>query len=382
MILSLGRIRIADQGVIRANGGGGGGGENTSGLNRVGGGSGGGSGGHVVLQASEIDFTDSNVNAIRAIGGRGGVGANNQVNVTGAGGDGGPGIIQLHVPDPVEDILLPAGLTLQSRTAPDPLELLPLFGPRSRARSVWIPLGGASFDPGGGTDPVPFTFGGIDPATGDVLDADGDGVVDDLPPILGPALLAAEPALPFVAADGRTLVVDASPLADTQDDVYLRNPELLKSFALVLAQADDPAVSQRYDVASASYDPAALRLELTVAAGGPDLFALDPVGPGGAVEFRLIPRFFRVATDGLADALPPNVRIQLLFEGAAADGDGAPDLSSGPLVPATSDIALLDVPGLAYFRFEVLFDVAANGGGLAPDAPIPALEYLRLPFRF
>ena len=372
-ILCLGEVRIAGTGRITANGGDGGSGENTIFNDRVGGGSGGGGGGHIVIQANLLNFAGSQNNAIQALGGRGGAGANETFNATNGGGDGGPGIIQVHA----TNLNLPGTITLQSRTLPDAIQLLPLFGAQSRARSVWIPVGGASLDPLGGGDVLQFTFGGIDTMSGDVQAT--DGIVDDVPAILGPVPLAAAPVVPFIAADARTLVVDAMPLANTFDDIYLRNTQLLKNFILELRQVGSTTVFQRFNVASASYDSATTQLSLTIPGTGPDLNSFTPTG---GAEFRLIPRFFRVVSNATPDSLPSSASITLTFEGAAADVNGQPDDSGMLLVPATSDVTLLNDPELAFFRFEVLFDIAADGSSPNANSPQPALEFLRIPFRF
>ena len=82
------------------------------------------------------------------------------------------------------------------------------------------------------------------------------------------------------------------------------------------------------------------------------------------------------------DSLPSSASITLTFEGAAADVNGQPDDSGMLLVPATSDVTLLNDPELAFFRFEVLFDIAADGSSPNANSPQPALEFLRIPFRF
>ena len=108
-VQALGRIVFGATGEIRSNGGRGGLGENVLALDHIGGSGGSGSGGHVVLEsATWIDFTDGGANLLAAprdwLSARGGPrvvgtptpaapGASN-------GGAGGPGVVQLHVPDP------------------------------------------------------------------------------------------------------------------------------------------------------------------------------------------------------------------------------------------------------------------------------------------
>jgi hypothetical protein len=112
-VQALGRIVFGLAGEIRADGGRGGTGENTNFLDHVGGSGGSGSGGHVVLEAAgEIDFTDGGANRsaagrdwIHALGGPRVVGVT-QFNPPAVwplsnGGAGGPGVVQLHVREPL-----------------------------------------------------------------------------------------------------------------------------------------------------------------------------------------------------------------------------------------------------------------------------------------
>ncbi len=373
MILALNDIRVGAGGRILAQGGDGGAGENTIYNDHIGGGSGGGSGGHVVLQGARIDFTGSAADAISAIGGRAGDGQSG-INSTNAGGFGGPGIIQVHVSNTVTDLIFPAGATLANRTSPDAITLSPIFGPRSRARSVWIPVGGASFDPSGAADLVEFTFRGTDPTTGLVRDVDDDDVVDELPSIFPATALVASPGLPSIAPDGRTLVVDGSVLTG-DDDIYLRNPNLLKSFVLQLALQGTPSVFNRFEIANASYDSTTQQLSMTVTSAGPPLTAFTP---GGTVEFTVLPRYFRVQTGTVPDSLPASATIQISFQGATEDPNGDPD----PIGAFATDVATLNVPDLAFFRFDVLFDIDAEQTGLSGSSPRPSLLFTRFPFTF
>ena len=112
-VQALGRIVFGAAGEIVANGGRGAAGENTNFLDHVGGSGGSGSGGHVVLEAAgEIDFTDGGTNRaaqgrdwIVALGGPRVVGSTAfitpQVAQLSNGGAGGPGVVQLHVRDPL-----------------------------------------------------------------------------------------------------------------------------------------------------------------------------------------------------------------------------------------------------------------------------------------
>lgn len=436
VLLALGDIRFGTNGSINASGGAGAGGQNTNGYDRIGGASGGGSGGHVILQsASHIDFRACNpangAFTIVARGGEGGAGANdaggfgssgvelppnldmlppdaygataacpvqgNSVGVVdGCGGDGGPGVIQLHAPT-LADILKPNATTLSQIVVPNPVgssvaltgttpgtlnwnepttwnALLPAFGRTSKALSKWIALGAAGVEP---DSPIPhaitFAFGGLDEAGLVATSGSGaDAIVHELPPVFAGSI-AAEPALPFVAADGRTLVLDAAALSD---DIYARNPFLLRRFELQMTHG---AAITKLDVAGASLDPTTGVMRITVAQSGTPL---SNFGPNSTVA--LIPRFFRVATNEELDSLPGSSSIRIELQAAPAIGPTGPDEEhatawtsrAADLVPSSSSAPL------RYLRFRVTFDVAAGGSTLSPDAPRPSLDFLRVPFRF
>jgi hypothetical protein len=185
-VQALGRIVFGAAGEIRADGGRGGTGENTNFLDHVGGSGGSGSGGHVVLEAAgEIDFTDGGTN--RAAAGRDWIHALGGARVVGPtqfnppdvaplsnGGAGGPGVVQLHVREPLRapdvlaartDIVVPFAVAfsadpLDAVAAPAawalyptcPLAPLPLThgrGPGSTAVASGAPgdVGSSRFDP-------------------------------------------------------------------------------------------------------------------------------------------------------------------------------------------------------------------------------------------
>ncbi|MBK8177521.1 MAG: hypothetical protein IPK67_01155 [Planctomycetes bacterium] len=430
-ILALGTIRFGPTGSIKCRGGTGGGGENTLFINRVGGGSGGGSGGHVILQtAAKIDFTAAVSTAqvsILATGGQGGAGAGNLGGakpgsggsqettpladacpaafpltqclgpISGAGGDGGPGIIQLHTPHGLGggDILLPPGRTLADLCKPRPVaasatqRLIPSFGRASIARSVWIPMGVGGFDPGAVGAPYfkPATFAleGVDPSTGRV--ATTAGRVDLGSAVLGPASIEVAPALPFITLSGRSIVMDASPLlAPPATRKYLLdNPGLLKRSTLRLAQVGVPANHERFDVVSAVYDANSVPPTLTLTTSGAEP-PLTSFGAAGGVTAELIPTHFKVTTGGQLDSLPDSAAVYLKFQAAPATSSGVPDTNAAvPSLPG-SDAAVLNAhPNNAAFRFlrfQVEFDIDALNQGISPLTPLPALDFLRLPFRY
>ena len=428
-ILALGDIVFGSGGRIVCRGGDGGGGQNTSFFDRVGGGSGGGSGGHVILEtASRIDLSQGSGGAIDATGGQGGPGANNVGgalpgtepaplldacptgypttgpngclgHVDGAGGDGGPGIIQMHTPGGLAggDILLPPFLTLRELCFPEPIHLtaarhlVPTHGPRSTARSTWILLGLGGFDAGALAPPYfkpgTFSFGDVDPVTG--LVSTTNEVVRAQAPILGPTkLVLPSQGLPALSAsDPYALVMDASPLLGTPGELYLSNPNLMRHFVLELTEVGNASVFERYDVISADLDPVTNALTLRTSTRDP---GLDEFDPGGGVAAALIPSFFRVRTDGVLDWLPDDASVRIRFQAAPATEAGTPDLSSpvpGPTLDDwTSDPALLSTsplsPNLRFLRFEARFDLNVQKSGLSLASPIPAIDFLRFPFRY
>jgi hypothetical protein len=443
MILALGDIKFGNAGQIRCRGGTGGGGGNTNFLDRVGGGSGGGSGGHVILQtAAQIDMSLTGTGslpashdrqAVVATGGEGGSGRNNQGGATigqngslekpvnldacppgypttganacvghvdGAGGDGGPGIIQLHTPNGLAggDILLPPGKQLADICKPTPIyatatqRLVPTFGRNSTARSVWIPIGLGGFDPAATSAPFfkgpVFEFQDTHPASGLVQTT--NGIVEKQPPLLGPdPIQNPGQGLPFISpTEPRTIVMDASGLVGTPNEVFLENLGLTQHFVLELSQTSDPSVFRRFDVVAASYDVSTQRLTLHSSTEDPPLNTFTP--PGGP-SASLSPSFFRIRTEGTLDALPPSASVRIRFQATGATA-GVPDLAkvlppdpTGQAQNWATDPAALNVAGnhdLRYFRFEVRFDIDATSAGLTPANPIPTVEFLRFPVHY
>jgi hypothetical protein len=428
-ILALGDIVLGANGRILCRGGSGGGGENTGNTNRVGGAGGGGSGGHVILQtAGVIDLSQcagpstapgslgTLLGGILATGGQGGAGAwdeggawldetgkhdtephldgcppgypaGGELNgcaghFDGAGGDGGPGIVQLHTPDGLASVLLPPGKTLGDVCKPRPLfwdgdgRLAPTFGRTSRAQSAWIALGEGGFQESGGTfGDVSLRLEGTDPATGRVL-GDGAGGVLLLPALLPTATLVAAPGVPSITAP-RTLVLHAAGIDATYAHL-LDDPAQMEGFLVRLGQGGSAVKVQ---VAAASYDAATQVLTLETDSAAPPLAGAHP--PGKPVSLH--PAWFRVHSDGAPDVLPESSAITILVEATLADPlTGLPDPQAR--TGFESDVAVLDAhpqnAQFRYLRYQVLFDLAATGGALTASAPVPALDFLRLPFRY
>jgi len=413
-IRTLGRIIFGPAGLIIGAGGRGGTGENTIFLDHIGGTGGSASGGHVVLEsATQIDFTDEGNNLtadtsiqdwIRSVGGGRKIGPSTSGGAVSFGGSGGPGVVQLHVPDPITppgtdlmttDIVVPISATLLPEplsdvTTPTAFAMIPTFGARSQARSRWISIGGADQNPGGGVDLLRFLFEGTDqtpgPDQGKILST--GGTVDELMPVLGPETITGNVG---VDPDGFTLAIsgasldplinDASPISD---DIYLRTPDLLRSFILRLNIIGNPSSAKDFVVSSAVYDDAGVVLRVTVTD--------DQLGnlqdylnlAGGPVEYVLVPRFFRLITGGVPDALPASAFVRIEFQATGANTFGAAD-EDNILIDFTGDISEFNAlnPGdIQFFRFEVEFDLDAAGAGVSVDTQQVVMDFLRIPFTF
>ncbi len=352
--------------------------------------------------------------------------------VLGAGGDGGPGIIQLHVATPAEDINLPAvladgqtgqvygemvlvGSNLVNPLDPtqviapppmgwlDPVQvedrvtelqtnqpgidlegvpmsnnLVPFFGPKSAARSLWIPLGLARINPAN----VPATFTSIMgvQVTGNPNDIGkllhgpiGDTVLE-LPPVIAAA--AVDPlglVAPFITPDGGTLVFDASSMPDT----YRVTPSMARRFAIVLGDAAvSPVIRLDFEAISVVYDAVNDQLRCTAGAGV-DLTLFQAT----TVFASLRPHHFRVETQGILDNFSADASIRFGFDATTTDVAGNPS-ASGAFTVTSTDLArditdMNDGSIWDFFRFEVEFDL-----GDPLNTPLPGLLFMKIPFEF
>jgi hypothetical protein len=222
-----------------------------------------------------------------------------------------------------------------------------------------------------------FFFEGVD-AQGKVLKS-GSGesaTAQELPSILsgsGSQTVTTAPSLPYITTDQRTMVFDATTVVD---DIYLRNPSLLRFFDLRIQVGT--AVTH-YDAASATYDETGDLLRVTVATSGTPLAS---VPTNGSASVSLRPRFFRVRTAGQADLLPDPVSIAFEFQATRANQLGNPDEANATAWTPDIDVLTNDANNdqLRFFRFRVTFDLGTSN--LAASTPIPAIEFLRVPFRF
>lgn len=402
-IRALGPIQFGASGLIRCNGGRGAIGENVLAQDHVGGNGGSGSGGHVFLEtASFVDFTDAGLAAGAAS--RDWISAKGGPRVQGTpasppqnfsfGGAGGPGVIQLHVPDSLtapgpnptsSDIVLPSaalmsGNPIDAVTSPPASVLIPAFGSRSQARSKWISIGKADQKPSGFPSLLQFLFQGIE-TTGGVDMDEGKILVSgaEVQPLLSllDEDLENNPDVQVLADRVTLRIGDATSRFPGANDLYLRNAALLEDFVLSLSVA---AEEMDFVVAAARYDNGGEFLDVTVADASGDLRDfIDANTALGTIHYQLIPRFFRVVTGGVEGLLPLNTFVRILFQGAADNGTGAPD-AANPLVDWTGDISKFNTENdLQFFRFSVEFDL---GPQVSADTQPISLDFLRIPFVF
>jgi len=421
-IKALGRIVFGPVGRIEANGGRGGTGENTNFLDHVGGTGGGGSGGHVILEsASQVDFTfdgaltdSTGFEFVQACGPVRKVGNTEYVDpedrAYSNGGAGGPGVVQIHVPDnvsepsdsPTADIRVSpdlVGLTdpVDAVVSPSPYVMIPTFGARSKARSQWISIGGADQDPGGSERLVRFLFDGIETSGGDAGKIRVTGTtVDSLDPLTSDDDFNTSGET-VLLPDGFTVEISGTVLDEIRDgttagisnDIYLRTPALLHDFALRLRVVETPGIFEDFTIAAAAYDEGAPGLgdevlSVTVSTERGSLASFNAGGIQGTTGMQLIPRFFLVRTEGLDNAMPTTSFVRLQFQAAGATALGTPD-EDNPLQDWTSNIATfnsLPAGALQFFRFEVEFDLDSQAAGVSQDTVPVTLDFLKIPFVF
>ena len=285
--------------------------------------------------------------------------------------------------------------------APD--QMIPFFGDESESVSKWIALGEARRNANGTIDRVQYEFGGTDLAAAAFSD---QGVVlrngtqvDELTPLVAYAgIVPGQTTVPFVS-NGDTVHFDATGV----DNLYTQNPALLRNFVVRVRDASNTANFSDFRVLDATYDAGATEFACTVDPLGTllaaQILAFQPNG-----EVALIPNFFQVVAGNVLNAYPANTEVRITFDATVVDRlTGLPDDTrsysrvisavSGELTPDISDLGTSALPtppaGQApytdwdFVRFRVEFDLDASGmAGVDLSGDRPALDYLRIPFRF
>lgn len=437
-ILAIGDIIIGATGKVWAKGGNGIGGESIGWTYGQVSGSGSGSGGHIILSTaskldlSAIDILDGSAKgdtqataengdaytlpitdawfseAIVAIGGRRGWAMSqiqsvdwatksgddgNDTYAVGRGGAGSNGIVQIHVPNIATDIIWPSARDTEIRTyihngnlnndadidkleemlrifaAPTPVALVPLFSAQSMFRSKWVDTGLADLRQpatGKGVDYPDYASSvlgmqGFDTGDGSI-DATNE-VVDKLPAIVTGVSTS------LTLYDFEVQISNAS-AAFAGHEHFLRTPKILLGYIF------QPNVSAALavEVVSASYDADADVLTmLTESRDG-------AMSGAGGNSWSLRPRFFRVATNGVNDLLPTTTEVRVQFQGAeeSAPGSNVPGTPFPGTNTWTSNLA--DLEGYRFIRYQVVFDIDAQSGGVDLSSPRPLINYIKLPF--
>ena len=183
------------------------------------------------------------------------------------------------------------------------------------AQSRWIALGETTVDP---LDPelgeLAFLFDGT--LAGDGSLRTTAGIIDDLAPLLTTPNLE----LDSNDASNRTALVDVSGLGG-DDQIYLRNPRLLREFLLVVGDA-------RFTLSEARYLAGTEELALVVSSDGPSLAEAS-----GSVELR--PRYFGVTPERVPQGAPAALQKAIIAESIAL------------LPPFARSMLDLERPGLA-----------------------------------
>jgi hypothetical protein len=436
MLFTVGPIVIGNEAVLKVNGGSGSGGEAVFRGDEQVSGSGGGSGGHLILHSStNLDLSDidlglaagATINQIKnpanfhevmqALGGRrgwsmAGMPSNgllinsdprsddgNSDYMAGRGGAGANGLIQIHVPNPVTDIVWHPNLSpaidaeiaisgvntyvdndkleavLRSFCVPAPKVLVAFYATGSQIQSKWIDTGlGLKRNPVGNpsgefltyTDST-FAFGGIETnnanpnLNGRVLQT-GD-TVDPLPPVAT--------AASGLLVSSFTAVISNASVAFGSNDHFLTNPNLLLGFDLQPAALSLPELS--FEIVAATYDSSADQVTLTTLATDGDMAALLSGAP--SLTWYVRPKFMRFETGGVKDSLPSTGFARIEFQGVAESALGSNLPGSSPTA-WTTDLA--DLEGMRFFRYRLTLEMAETSV-YSLDDPRPLLRYLSLP---
>jgi hypothetical protein len=432
LIFSVGPIVIGDQALLKVNGGNGSGGEAVFEGDQQVSGSGGGSGGHLVLHsAASLDLSaidlglgpgatigqitnPNNANeVVQSLGGRRGwsmawmpnsnfttgdsrASDGNSDYMAGRGGAGGNGVIQIHVPNPLEDIIfhpnldpaIQANITIAGVTqyadndaletimrafcVPSPKVLVPVFATGSQVQSTWIdtglalkrnPVGAGSgefLDFADGS----FSFAGVDTGTGRI-DKTGNKV-DGLPPVAT--------GTTGLTVSAFSAVIDSASARFGGNGFLLKNPGLLVGFDLLPAALGKP--DSAFKIVAASYDSALDRISVTTLTTDGDMSSLASLG---GATWQIRPKFFRFQFGTVRDGLPVDGYAQIEFQGDDESAPGSNEPSGGPGLTAwTTDVA--DLAGKRFFRYRITVEMSESGTTFALTDPRPILNYFKLPF--
>jgi hypothetical protein len=425
IIMSIGMIVIGNDAEIKANGGIGYSGESLTYTDQGVSGSGGGSGGHIILHSSAgvdfsavsigsatssaqiINLTDNGV--VQAFGGRRGQCGGEWTNPSslggtgtyafGRGGAGANGVIQIHVPNPIEDIIWhPSAATgideylgevavptdrieeiLAHVSFPQSYALIPFYSASSMVASEWIDTGMAELRLQGPTlypdwgnanaDPELMHFDGIDTATGKVDRHGNQQRVGQLSPIVGGSSDAAAIGIYEMT------ISDASGVFDDKPQ-FLRLPELLLGYDIY----PNATGSFAFEIVDVVYDNSTN--EMTFSTSNSD-GAMSFAAVSGGI-WSIVPKFFRIDANGVKNKLPSSSEIYFEFQGAdeIAPGmnvPGAPFTVTSP-TGWTSDLS--ELVGARFLRYRIEFDADAQNSGIDLSTPLTVISYIKIPYVF
>jgi hypothetical protein len=423
IIMSIGMIEIGNNAEVKANGGIGYSGESLTYTDQGVSGSGGGSGGHIILHSSAgVDFSNVSIGSaanagsignltdngvVQAFGGRRGqcggewTGASNRGGTGtfafGRGGAGANGVVQIHVPNPAEDIIWHASAApgiadylsqvavptdrieeiLAHVTFPQAYSLIPFYSASSMVTSQWIDTGVAEhrlLDPAAYPEwaadivasPELLTFQGIRPSDGKVA-RQGAQAVRQLDPII-------QGSVANVTIDLNDMVIPNASVLFAAQSQFLRLPELLLGYDI----RPNAATTASFEIVDVVYDSISDELLLTTPiSDGAMTFAVDPGG-----DWSIIPKFFRIDSNGVKNKLPSTSDIYFEFQGADEIAPGVNE--PGVPVPGnnlwTSDLSVLS--GQRFLRYRIRFEADSNGSGINLSTALPSISYVKFPYVF
>jgi hypothetical protein len=256
-------------------------------------------------------------------------------------------------------------------------QLSPVWGThgQSRARSKWIPLGLGRLNPGGPNLNPSFIFSGTQ----------RDGTIPIVGGIVDPDPMLSAP-IPLVSLETQAITIPLSELVSL-DEVYMAQPSLLQGYAVALNLPGESGAPFALRILRAI--PSGNNVRITLANscefGLGDCVPLDLnlsfPNPNG-VTATLRPRSLSMATRFIADLIPPDARITILFDATVADASGNPDPTAA--VSGTlgwfGDIEDLSGGPWDFVRFEIFFEMDVSGDGWGPFDPLPHMRWLSFGF--
>ncbi|MFT7516458.1 MAG: hypothetical protein ACI84O_000239 [Myxococcota bacterium] len=424
IIMSIGMIVIGDNAEIKANGGIGYSGESLTYTDQGVSGSGGGSGGHIILHSSTgVDFSNVNIGiassaatignltdngVVQAFGGRrgqcggewdsGSTRGGTGTYAFGRGGAGANGVIQIHVPNPKEDIIwhpsAAPGIAdyldlvtvptdrieeiLGHVSFPQSYSLVPFYSASSMVTSEWIDTGLAElrlqspnlypkWDADVVTLPELVAFRGIFPTDGEIARQGQQEKVRQLDPIVGGSVNIVDFQINEMAVPNVSVVFAIQ-------SQFLRLPELLIGYDIRPNAASD----QSFEIVDVVYDNANDSMTLYTA-NGDGAMTFSVVANG---NWSIIPKFFRIDAGGVKNKLPNSADIYFEFQGAdeiaaGVNEPGTPLLGNGVW---TSDLSLL--AGTRFVRYRIRFEADSQSTGISLSTSLPSISYVKIPYVF